>query len=70
MRVEVFSKMRAMFLPVKSLHLAAGLLVLLELGSELEQRAPLLGREVELLEEVAVVQGVGHEDSFVLCVVC
>ena len=49
------------------LHLAAGLLVRLELGGQLEQGAPLLSREVELFEETAVVQGVGHEDSFVQC---
>ena len=47
------------------LHLAAGLLVLLELSRQLEQGAPLICGEVELFEEAAVVQGVGHEDSFV-----
>ena len=46
------------------LDLAAGLLGLLELSRQLEQRAPLLSGEVKLLEEVAVVQRVGHEDSF------
>ena len=46
------------------LDLAAGLLGLLEISRQLEQRAPLLSGEIKLLEEVAVVQGVGHEDSF------
>ena len=46
------------------LDLAAGLLGLLEISRQLEQGAPLLSGEVKLLEEVAVVQGVGHEDSF------
>ena len=44
-------------LPGQALHLAAGLLVLLELGGQLKQGAPLLSREVELFEETAVVQG-------------
>ncbi len=53
MRVEVFSKISAMFRPRRYRGLGPGLLGRLQLGGQLDQAAELLRGEVQLLEEVA-----------------
>ena len=62
-RVEAFSKMRAMLRPVRRLALAPGTLVLAKAGGEVDEVEKLLVGEIGLLQEVAPAQ-VHHGSIF------
>jgi len=59
-RVEVFSKIRAIFLPFEPLLLGAGILCLFEVGGKLEEEVQFFPGEIQFLEEVTIAKVKGH----------